>query len=98
MIIGILVSWIAIGLLVSLIAGKFVDLGGDDPRLGYGVAGAAAMVLGGVYSFVSGAGVESWNVWSMLFAAIGAFVGVVVWHLVRSRFISREPYTRRQSY
>jgi hypothetical protein len=33
-----------------------------------------------------------------MFAAIGAAVGVGTWHLIRSKYVSHAPYTRRKSY
>jgi len=97
MIIGI-VGWIVVGLLVGFIAGKFMDLHGDDPRLGPAVACGGAIFAAVLYTVISGAGVSPWNLWSLVFAAIGAVVGVVVWHAVRSRFVSRASFTRRSSY
>jgi uncharacterized membrane protein YeaQ/YmgE (transglycosylase-associated protein family) len=98
MIIGIIVGWIAIGLVVGLIASKFVDLHGDDPRLGFGVACGGAVVAAALYSIISGAGVSAWHGWALLFAVMGAAGAAVAWHLVRSRFVSRESYTTRRSY
>jgi uncharacterized membrane protein YeaQ/YmgE (transglycosylase-associated protein family) len=97
MIIGI-IGWIAVGLIVGFIATKIVNLRGDDPRLGIGIAAGAAVVVGAIYSLISGSGVTAWNPWSVLFAAIGGVVGVVVWHAVRSRSISHERYRPRRSY
>ena len=97
MILGIL-GWIVIGLIVGFIATKLVDLHGDDPRLGFGVACGGAIVMAALYTMISGAGVSAWNVWSILFAAVGAVAGVVTWHVVRSRYVSREAYTTRRSY
>jgi uncharacterized membrane protein YeaQ/YmgE (transglycosylase-associated protein family) len=97
MILGI-IGWIVVGLVVGFIASKLVNLRGDDPRLSIGVAVGAAVVAGWLYSMISGAGVTAWNVWGLLFAAIGAVVGAVVWHAVRSRFISHERYVPRKSY
>jgi len=97
MILGI-IGWIVVGLVVGFIATKVVDLHGDDPRLGPAVACGGAIVAAALYTMISGAGVSAWNVWSILFAAIGAVVGVVIWHVVRSRYVSREAYTTRRSY
>jgi|RhiMethySRZTD1v2_1073278.scaffolds.fasta_scaffold772946_3 uncharacterized membrane protein YeaQ/YmgE (transglycosylase-associated protein family) len=97
MIIGI-VGWIAVGLLVGFIATKAVNLHGDDPRLSSGVACGGALVAAILYTVISGAGVSPWNVWSLLFAVVGAVAGVVTWHVVRSRSVSREAYTTRRSY
>ena len=97
MILGI-VSWLAVALLVGFIASKIVNLGGDDPRLGMAAAGAGAIGAAVVYTVISGSGVSAWNPWGLLAAATGAVIGVVAWHGVRSRSISRESYTRRSSY
>jgi len=97
MIVGI-IGWIVIGLIVGFIATKVVDLHGDDPRLGFAVACGGAIVAAALYTMISGAGVSAWNVWSLLFAVVGAVAGVVTWHTVRSRFVSREAYTTRRSY
>ena len=96
-ILGIL-GWIVIGLIVAYIATKVVDLHGDDPRLGSAVACGGALVMATLYSMISGAGVSAWNWWSMVFALIGAIAGVLTWHVVRSRYVSREAYTTRRSY
>jgi len=93
-----IVSWIAVGLLVGFIVSKFLDLHGDDPRLGFAVAVGGAIVSAFFYTIISGATVSPWNLWSLLFASIGAGVGVAAWHLVRSRSISHESHTRRSSY
>ena len=38
------------------------------------------------------------NIRALLFVAGGGLVGVVIWHSLRSRHVSREPYTPRSSY
>jgi MFS family permease len=97
MLLGI-VGWIVIGSIIGFIVSKILDLHGDDPRLGIGVAVGAAIVFAAVYTMISGAGVSAWNPWSMLFAAIGAGAGLAVWHGVRSRYVSRARQTHRRSY
>jgi uncharacterized membrane protein YeaQ/YmgE (transglycosylase-associated protein family) len=97
MLLGI-IGWIVIGLIIGFVVSKTLDLHGDDPRLGIAAAAAGAVVVATGYTLVSGAGVSAWNVWSMLFAAIGAGVAVAVWHGVRSRYVSHASYTRRRSY
>ena len=94
---GIL-GWVVIGMVVGFIASKLVNLRGDDPRLGIGVAAVGAVVAGAIYSFVSGDGVSPLNVWSLVLAAAGGAAGALIWHLVRSRFISHDSYTVRRSY
>jgi uncharacterized membrane protein YeaQ/YmgE (transglycosylase-associated protein family) len=97
MIMGI-IGWIAVGLLVGFVASKMVDLHGDDPRLGLAVACGGAIVAAFLYTVISGAGVSAFNVWSILCAIVGSIGGVVAWHVVRSRYVSREAYTTRRSY
>jgi uncharacterized membrane protein YeaQ/YmgE (transglycosylase-associated protein family) len=94
----VLLSWFAVGLLVGFIASRVVSLRGDDPRLGIAAAAVGAVVAGIVYGVVSGVGVTVWTVWGNVFAAFGATLVVVVWHLIRSRTITHERFTARRSY
>ena len=97
MILGI-VGWLAVGLLVGFVVSKFVDLHGDDPILGVGAAVGGALVGAVLYTVISGAGVSNFNAWSLFWAILGAIAGVTTGHLVRSRYVSREKFTRRSSY
>jgi uncharacterized membrane protein YeaQ/YmgE (transglycosylase-associated protein family) len=97
MILGVL-GWIVVGVVVGFVATKLVNLRGDDPRLSIGVAAGGAVVAGILYSMISGNGVSAWNAWSIVCAALGATVGAIAWHVVRSRYISHERYTPRSSY
>ena len=97
MILGI-IGWLIVAMVVGFVASRLVDLHGDDPRLGYGVAVAGALVGAIAYTLVSGAGVSGFNVWSLIWAAVGAVVACVAWHAVRSRFVSHDVGTRRSSY
>ena len=93
-----IVEWIVVGLLIGFIATKFVNLRGDDPRLGIFVAAGGAVVAAALYSFFSGTGVGAWTPWTLVAAAVGATAGAVVWHAVRSRYVSHERYVPRSSY
>jgi uncharacterized membrane protein YeaQ/YmgE (transglycosylase-associated protein family) len=97
MLVGI-IGWIIVGLGVGFIVSKVLDLHGDDPMLGIGAALGGAIVFAVLYTVISGAGVTWFNVWSLIFAAIGAAVGVGTWHLIRSKYVSHATYTRRKSY
>ena len=97
MILGV-IGWIVVGVVVGFVATKLVNLRGDDPRLSIGVAAAGAVVAGTLYTMISGNGVSAWNAWSIVCAALGATVGAIAWHAVRSRYISHERYTPRSSY
>ena len=96
--IGGLIVWIVIGLIVGFVGSKLVKLRGDDPRLGIGAAVGGAVVGGILYTIISGVDLRVWNVWMMVVVLIVAVVGVVAWHVVRSRTISRDSYTVRKSY
>jgi uncharacterized membrane protein YeaQ/YmgE (transglycosylase-associated protein family) len=92
------VSWMAVGLVVGFIASKIVDLHGDDARLGP-IAACGGAIIGGVLCAIfSGTGVSIGNGWGLAYATGGAVVAVVMWHAVRSRYVSRVPQTRRSSY
>ena len=93
-----LVEWVVVGVIVGFIASKVVNLRGDDPRLGMGAAVGGAVVAGILYAVISGAGVTPWSPWALVFAAIGGVVGVLGWHVVRSRSISKKGYVARRSY
>lgn len=97
MILGI-IGWLVVALVVGFIASKVVNLRGDDPRLGVAASCGGALVAAALYTVISGAGVSAWNLWSLLMAATGAVIGVVGWHVVRSRSISHESHTHRSSY
>ncbi len=97
MLLGI-IGWLVVGLIIGFIASKVADLRGDDPRLGMAVAAGGAIVAGALYSIISGAGVTAWNPWSLIFAAIAALAGAVIWHVVRSRYASKQTYSQRRSY
>jgi uncharacterized membrane protein YeaQ/YmgE (transglycosylase-associated protein family) len=93
-----LLGWMVVGVLIGFIATKAVNLHGDDPRLSIAVAGVGAIAGGALYSLVRRAEVTAWSPWSILFAAIGAVAAAVIWHAVRSRFVSKAAYTTRRSY
>lgn len=97
MLVGI-IGWVVTGLLIGFIISKILDLHGDDPRLGLGAAAVGAVIAAALYTVITGAGVSAFNVWSLIFAAGGAGVALATWHLIRSRSVSRAPYTRRRSY
>ena len=91
-------GWFVVGLIVGFVASKAVNLRGDDPKLGIAAACGGALLAGALYSMFSGSPVSAWNAWSLIYAAVGAVVLTVIWHLVRSRYISKSSYTVRRSY
>ena len=97
MFVGIL-GWLIVGVVVGFVVSKVTNLRGDDPKLGIFAAVGGAVGAGALHAMISGSGVSAWNPWSVLFAAIGAVVGVLSWHLIRSRSISHGRQTIRSSY
>ena len=91
-------EWIVVGLIVGFVASKMVNLRGDDPWLGIGVAVGGSVVFAALYSIIAGSAVHAWNPWCLLFAAAGGAVGALIWHGVRSRSISHDRYDPRRSY
>lgn len=91
-------TWLITGIVVGFIASKIVNLRGDDPRLGMAAAAIAAIITGWLYCLIRGVAISGFNLRSIIAAAIAAVVVAIFWHLVRSRFISHDAYTTRQSY
>jgi uncharacterized membrane protein YeaQ/YmgE (transglycosylase-associated protein family) len=94
----VLVEWVVVGLVAGFVASKFVNLRGDDPRLGVFVAAGGAVLFAALYTFFSSAGMGAWEPWALVSAAVGGTAGALVWHLVRSRYISHDRYVPRRSY
>jgi uncharacterized membrane protein YeaQ/YmgE (transglycosylase-associated protein family) len=94
MFIGIL-GWIICGAIFGFIFSKFINLRGDDPRLGIAVAVIGGVVGGWLYSLISGSPVTHFNVWSLFYAALASLVILIVWHFIRSRSTYATPTVRR---
>jgi hypothetical protein len=94
----ILLSWVAAGLVTGFVISKLVNLRGDDPRLGMGVAVASAVVAAVIFSLARGYAMTIWALWPLVIALVAALVGTALWHVIRSRTISHDRYVPRQSY
>lgn len=93
-----LLGWLAVGVLVGFIVSKVVNLRGDDPKLGIIAAIVGSLVGAITYRWASGVETRAWNSRSVFTAALGSLVGVILWHVVRSRTISHESRTVRRSH
>jgi uncharacterized membrane protein YeaQ/YmgE (transglycosylase-associated protein family) len=78
-----LVCWIVVGLVAGLIAGKFVNQRGDDPKLALATAALGAVLCGFIFGRFSKVGVNEFNLSSLWLAAVGAAAVLVGWHLFR---------------
>jgi uncharacterized membrane protein YeaQ/YmgE (transglycosylase-associated protein family) len=80
------VAWIILGLISGFIASKLVNKTGEGLVLDIVLGVVGAFVGGWLFSTFGMAGVSGLNIYSMVVAAIGAIVVLVVYHaLVRHR-------------
>jgi uncharacterized membrane protein YeaQ/YmgE (transglycosylase-associated protein family) len=80
------VAWIILGLISGFIASKLVNKTGEGLLLDIVLGVVGAFVGGWLFSTFGMAGVTGLNIYSMVVAAIGAIVVLVVYHaLVRHR-------------
>jgi uncharacterized membrane protein YeaQ/YmgE (transglycosylase-associated protein family) len=80
------VAWIILGLISGFIASKLVNKTGEGLVLDIVLGVVGAFVGGWLFSTFGMAGVTGLNIYSMVVAAIGAIVVLVVYHaLVRRR-------------
>jgi uncharacterized membrane protein YeaQ/YmgE (transglycosylase-associated protein family) len=80
------VAWIILGLISGFIASKLVNKTGEGLVLDIVLGVVGAFVGGWLFSTFGMAGVTGLNIYSMVVAAIGAIVVLVVYHaLVRHR-------------
>jgi uncharacterized membrane protein YeaQ/YmgE (transglycosylase-associated protein family) len=86
--------WIVLGLIIGYAASKVVNLRNEDPNAGIIVGGIAGALAGWIANLSSVAGAAGFNLWSLLFAALGAIVASVAWHIVRRIYMAPKE-TRR---
>jgi uncharacterized membrane protein YeaQ/YmgE (transglycosylase-associated protein family) len=80
------VAWIILGLISGFIASKLVNKTGEGLVLDIVLGVVGAFVGGWLFSTFGMAGVTGLNIYSMVVAALGAIVVLVVYHaLVRHR-------------
>jgi uncharacterized membrane protein YeaQ/YmgE (transglycosylase-associated protein family) len=80
------IGWIVLGLVSGFIASKLVNKTGEGVMLDIVLGVIGAFVGGWLFTTFGMSGVTGLNVYSMVVAAIGAIVVLVVYHaLVRHR-------------
>jgi len=78
------IGWIVLGLIAGYIANKLANKRGDGPPFDFFLPGIVGAVIGGwLFNAFRATGVTGFNVWSLLVAAVGAAVFLVVWHAIR---------------
>ena len=93
-----LIGWLAIGLILGFIVSKVLDLHGDDPNLGIGVAAGSADHRRRRLYVVQRRRRERVECMEHAVCRHRRDRRPVLWHGIRSRYISRTPQTRRRSY
>ncbi len=81
-----IIAWIVVGLIAGWIASMVVNRRGEG-FLGDIILGAIGAFVGGfIFHLVGHSGVSGINIYSIVVAAIGAVVVLLIWHaLVRRR-------------
>ena len=92
-----LISWLVIGIILGVISNMIVDLRGDTPIIPIAAAAGGAVAFGLLHALISGRGVIAFDVWSLLFATLGAAAGAGGYHLIRSRSIDTGSQKMRSS-
>lgn len=90
-----ILGWALAGAIVGFAASRMVNLHGDDPILGIGLAAVAAVVGGWLYNWISGSPVVIFNPWTLLSGAAAAVVAVAILHTIRGRMPHERPTIRR---
>lgn len=92
-----LITWVVLGLIIGAIGNMLVDLRGDTPIFGIAAAVGGAVVLGFAHAYFSGRGVITWDLWSLIFVAVGAATGALLYHMIRGRSIVKGHQSVRYS-
>jgi uncharacterized membrane protein YeaQ/YmgE (transglycosylase-associated protein family) len=83
------IGWIVLGIIIGFVVSKFLNLGGDDPKMGISMAAGAALIGGWLYSLFSHSEVTGYNVHALMFAALAAVVVLIAWHTMRHHSFSK---------
>lgn len=78
-------AWIILGLIAGFIGSKVVNKSGEGVFLDIILGIVGAVVGGWVFSLVGGHGVTGVNIYSIVVAAIGAIVVLMIYHALFRR-------------
>lgn len=76
------IAWIVLGLVAGFIASKVVNKSGEGVLLDIVLGVVGAVVGGFVFQTFGMAGVTGLNIYSILVAAVGAIVFLVIYHAI----------------
>ncbi len=80
---GNILSWIVLGLIGGFIGSKIVNKSGEGIFLDIVLGIVGAVVGGYLFSMIGGHPVTGVNLYSILVAAVGSIVVLVVYHMIR---------------
>jgi uncharacterized membrane protein YeaQ/YmgE (transglycosylase-associated protein family) len=78
-----ILSWLLLGLIAGFVASKIVNKRGEGVLMDIILGIVGAIVGGWLFETFGSAGVTGLNVYSLVVAAIGAIVVLVVYHAIR---------------
>ena len=84
------VTWIILGLVVGFVSSKLANQRGNGLLLDTLLGIVGAVVGGWLFNGIGASGVTRMDLYSVLVAVIGAFVALVVYHLVHHIIWRRE--------
>ncbi len=80
-----IIGWIVLGLIAGFIASKIVNNQGEGVMVDI-ILGIIGSVVGGfIFNFFGAAGVNGFNIYSLIVAVIGAIVVLMIYHAVAGR-------------
>jgi uncharacterized membrane protein YeaQ/YmgE (transglycosylase-associated protein family) len=79
------ISWIVLGLIAGFIGSKIVNRTGEGFLLDIVLGVVGAIVGGYLFTLVGSYGVTGLNLWSLLVAALGSIVVLVIYHAIAGR-------------
>lgn len=80
-----IIAWIVLGLIAGFIASKIVNKSGDGMLIDILLGVVGAVVGGWLFNTFGMAGVTGLNLYSILVAAVGAIVFLVIYHAITRR-------------
>lgn len=80
-----IIAWIVLGLIAGFIGSKVVNKSGSGMLVDIVLGIVGAFVGGFLFNAFGAAGVTGFNVWSVLVAAIGSIVVLVIYHALSGR-------------
>ena len=80
-----IILWIVFGLIAGFIASKLVNNSGEGIILDI-VLGVVGAVIGGfIFNAFGAAGVNGFNIWSLMVSVVGAVVVLLIYHALFNR-------------